>query len=192
MNWPLARLLVGWTVGVGMALASWRVPVPVPSTDDWLALHPLRTAGCPGLEPQLAAWQKELSLEEWSVEIDCGIDADLPDAIGAIRSDVPKKRAQIRIRGGMSRGWQQSTIVHELIHLGVHARRWSVPEGQKEEDFVLAAEQRVYLARRREIQRRLVSEAQRLGREAAAAGPEGTIRTRKLEGVGPSASPGPS
>lgn len=182
MNWPLVRLLVGWTVGVGMALASWRVPVSVPGTDEWLALHPLRTSGCPGLDPQLAAWQEELSLLDWSVEIDCGMDADLPNTIGVIRSEVSKKRAQIRIRNGMSRGWQQATIVHELIHLGIRAGRWSVPQGQKEEDFVLAAEKRVYLARRREIQRRMLAQAQRLTGDLTSRVPSAATHARTLGG----------
>ena len=192
MNWKLARLVAGWTTGVWLALAAWQVRVLPPTADDWLAEHPLRTAGCPGLEPQLAAWQDELSLQDWTIEIDCRKELGGPDTIGRVRPDVETKSAQIWIREGMSRGWQQATLVHELIHLGVDANRWWVPDGQTEEEFVLAAEFRVYLARRHEMQRRMLREAQRRGRAAATAGPEATVRERQLDGVTRAALAGPS
>ncbi|KAB2958426.1 MAG: hypothetical protein F9K18_12155 [Thermoanaerobaculia bacterium] len=162
MNWPLVRFLVGWTSGVGLALSAWQVPVSSPGLTEWFLEHPLRTAGCPGLQAQLAAWWEELSLRDWTAEIECGLPPDATkDLLGQVRMKRSSRTATIWIRDGMSRRWQESTLVHELAHVGVHAKLWWVPPGLEEEEFVDAAAERVYLSRRQQIRQRMLVEARR-------------------------------
>lgn len=162
MNWPLVRFLVAWTSGVGLALSAWQVPVSSPGATEWFQEHPLRTAGCPGLHAQLAAWWEELSLRDWTAELECGLPpGDTKWLLGQVNMQPSVRRAKIWIREGMSRGYQEATLVHELAHVGVKAKRWWVPAGLEEEEFVDAAADRVYFSRRHQIQQRMLAEARR-------------------------------
>ena len=192
MNWPLTRLVAGWTCGVWLVLTAWQVTVPPPTAEDWIAEDPLRTAGCPGLQPQLAAWQEELSLHDWTIEVECGMNPALKDVVGLVKTTPSTKSARIWIRDGLPRGYQTYVLVHELVHVGVHASRWWVPDDQENETFVDAGASRVFFSRAREVRQRMVREVQRRGRAAATAGPEATVRARTLEGVRHAALAGPS
>lgn len=183
MNGPIARLLAAWIFATCVVLATLRSAAPTRTTADWIAEHPRRTAGCPGLHHQLAVWQEELSLRDWTIEIECGMNPALVDHLGLVRSEPSKRQARIWIREGLTYGWQGYVVVHELAHVGVAASRWWVPDGREEEEFVETASESVYLSRRLEVQRRMVREAQRRGRDAVAIGPEATARARSVTGT---------
>jgi hypothetical protein len=191
MNWSLVRFLGVWAVLVGTALAALHHPAPPPGDPAWLLESPRRTAGCPALRPHLAAWQRELSLEAWSLEIVCGIlDREGEILLGRVVADSSSKEAKIWVREGLSPGLQQAVIVHELAHVGVDAGRWWVPDGLEEETFVLAAADRVYFARRYDVLRRMLHELRLRARDLRAAGSPPAVRAFALADDSPSLRPG--
>jgi hypothetical protein len=184
MNWKLARLVAGWTTGVWLALAAWQVPVLPPPTNappSYIARSPRRTAGCPALLAQVAAWQRELSLEDWALEVECGITGRERDPyVGLCWADPDTKKAEIQIREGLPPGYQQAVVVHELAHVAVAAGRWWVPDGWEEEDFVLIAADRWYFGRRYDIRQRMLHEVRRRASPHSSAGPPPATHTVAL------------
>lgn len=161
---PLARTLICCAVGLTAALAGLESTNPEPTLESLLRTHPVGTRGCPGLERQMRAWQESLWLEEWEVEIHCGFPpnrAHEDDLLGSVWRYPDQRRATIWIREGFSPLFQQSVIVHELVHVVVGAGRWPVPDGRDEEEFVEQAGEEFFRSRRRAMQVDLMRRAQR-------------------------------
>lgn len=190
MNWLILRLLGMWAVLVTAALAALHHPAPQ-GDPAWLLESPRRTAGCPALHPQLAAWQSELSLEDWSLQIVCGVvDPEGETLLGRVKRRTLTKEATIWIREGLSPGLQQAVIVHELAHVGVGDGRWWIPDGSEEEPFVDDAADRVYFARRYEVRQRMLRELRHRAQQRLAAGPSPAERAVAFSDASPSPGSG--
>lgn len=170
---PLLRTVLFCAGGVGLALYAIAEPAPRFPNLRFILRNPLATNGCPGLERQLEAWQRELALQSWSIEIRCGsILMDDDALLGWVKSNADDRRATITVRRGLSVGYQQRVIVHELVHVAVAAGHLWVPAGRDEEDFVGQLADSIYRENRREMQIRILEGARtmrrvRLAREAA-------------------------
>lgn len=161
---PLARTLLCCAVGLTAALAGLEATNPEPTWEGFLRTYPLGTRGCPGLERQMRAWQESLWLQNWELEIRCGLPpnrAHEDDLLGMVRPSPDDRRATIWIREGFSPLYQQAIIVHELVHVGVEAGRWAVPDGRDEEEFVDRIGEEFFRPRRRATQVVIMRRAQR-------------------------------
>lgn len=161
---PLARTLTCCALGLTAALAGLDATNPEATVEEFLRTYPPGTRGCPGLETQMRAWQESLWLEHWDLEIRCGLPpsrANDDDLLGLVRRLPDERRATIWIREGLGPLSQQSVIVHELVHVGVSARRWVVPDGREEEDFVEQLGEEIFRPRRRAMQVVIMRRAQR-------------------------------
>jgi hypothetical protein len=175
VNWKLARTLAFCLA----ALATVLVPRYHPPRPDappsmsradalsdigrWVASSPRRTAGCPALQTQFAAWRRELRYEDWTLTVSCRGDLAHRGLLGVTYLDPEHRSAEIRILDGMSRGWQNFVLVHELAHVGVAAKRLAVPPGGVEEDFVERVSEDVFVARYRDVYRRMLADARARG-----------------------------
>lgn len=107
-----------------------------PEADEvWRDRSPLATCGCPGLDRQVAFWRRELALPAWTIEAECGLA--IRDSIGFAWSQPERRRATILVREGLTTAQQHRVVIHELVHVGIAAGRWTVPAGREEEEFVL-------------------------------------------------------
>lgn len=189
MNWTLVRFLGLWTVAVAVALTPLRVPSSPERPDAWVDEYPLRTAGCPALQQQLDAWQREMSLTYWSIDAACEKSSAEQDYLGLSRSHPKSRKAEILIRDGLSRGWQQFVLLHELAHVGVAAGHWWVPEGRDEEDYMDAIAFNFYDRHARDVRSRMLESARHRLRqtETSTAAPEaraGSATTASLQAPG--------
>jgi len=167
MNWPLARFLALWTAGVGAVVAAVYTPAAPPSPNAWVADSPLRTSGCPAIDVQLAAWQRSLHLADWSIGVDCEAVPRGRDILGATLADPKSRSARIVVRAGLSRGWQQLVLVHELLHVGAAAGTWPAPAGfDEEEEYVDAMAYLVYDDRVREVRQSMLERVRRAATSA--------------------------
>jgi hypothetical protein len=173
VNKPLVRILALWTAGTGIVLGALHPHHRALSDNEaWLAGNPLRTAGCPALGAQLAAWQRSLKLDAWSIEIRCAARPFGEDILGATEPHAQNHSASIRIRDGMSRGFQQLVLVHELLHVGAADGRWPAPKGHDaEEAYVEEMAYDVFGDRVAQVRREMLARVRR-GAPAARRDPE--------------------
>jgi len=135
-------------------------------------------------------WKEELSLHDWTIEIECGMNPALKNHLGRVRTTPSTKSARIWIRDGLPRGYQNYVLVHELVPVGVHASRWWVPEDRRTKRSWKRAP-RASSSPSQEVRQRMVRRSA-ARTSAATAGPEATVRARTLEGVRHAALAGPS
>lgn len=162
---PLVRTILVLTAGVSGVLFAIHEPEFPESNAEWIRRDPHATHGCPGLERQLAAWQRELVLRHWTIEVRCvPFFLDNDRLLGRTRRNRTERTATIWIREGLSLEVQQSILVHELVHVGVGADRWWVPQGRDEEDFVDDFSMWLYLRFRRTIELAMLEDFRRAAR----------------------------
>lgn len=192
MNWKLVRFVALWTVGVWLALLQYHPPTPPAHrptpTEKWIAAHPRRTAGCPALHPQLAAWQQSLVLTDWKIDLVCDGHPYREDLLGWTRPDPKTRTAKIGVRDGLSRGWQQAVVVHELLHVGAADGRWPAPRGHDpEEEYVDEMSFRVLADRASEVRQQMLERARST---ASVVGPAGQWTDSLASSRGGTASAG--
>ena len=186
INWTLVRFLGFWVVALAVFLGNLYHPAPHSHADSetarWIAGSPRRTAGCPGLAVQLAAWQRELWLADWSIDLTCGTDPAEEDLLGSSLRNPERHSAKIAVRDGLSRSWQNYVLVHELTHVAVGAKRLAVPPGESEEQFVERMSERFYLERRDDIFRAMLGRPRGGGRPDRSAVPPRGSRAALRQG----------
>jgi hypothetical protein len=186
INWTLVRFLGFWVVALAVFLGNLYRPAPHSHADSetarWIAASPRRTAGCPGLAVQLAAWQRELWLADWSIELTCGTDPAEEDLLGTSRRFPDQHSAEVAVRDGLSRGWQNYVLVHELTHVAVGAKRLAVPPGESEEHFVERMSERFYLEHRHDVFRAMLGRPRGGGRTDRSAVPPRGSRAALRQG----------
>lgn len=162
---PLLRTILVLSAGVSAALYAIHEPEIPESDAEWIRRDPHATNDCPGLERQLAAWQRELVLGHWTIEVECALfffDSD--QLLGRARRNRAERTATIWIREGLSLEVQQSVLVHELVHVGIGADRWWVPEGRDEEEFVDDFSMGLYVRLRRGVEVAMLEDFRRAAR----------------------------
>lgn len=166
---PLLRTILVLAAGLGLALAGMAATNRYEPPPAWDREHPRSTRGCPGLERQVAAWQRELSLRHWTISVECRLPFDkVLKNLGVTYLHRERREAKIWVKPSMSLTWQQYVIVHELVHVGVAADRWWVPAGREEEDFVEELSLKLYLENRARVQAAMLEDFRAMHRPRAA------------------------
>lgn len=162
---PLLRTILVLTAGVSGVLYAIHEPGVPESTPGWIAEDPAGTRGCPGLERQFTTWRRELALPDWDIEVRCGLAVPGRETLLGRTLSLPEKRwSLISIREGLSLELQQIVLVHELVHAGVSAGRWWVPEGRDEEEVVFEFALRLYIGMYRGIEKATLEDFRRAAR----------------------------
>lgn len=172
---PLLRTILVLAAGLSAALYAIHEPEIPESNPGWIPEDPDGTRGCPGLERQLVTWRRELALPDWRIEIRCGLAVPGRENLLGRVLELPERRwALISIREGLSLEVQQSVLVHELVHVGVSAGRWWVPDGRGEEEFVFELSLRLYVGMCRRVERSMLQDFRRAARARQRAADNGS------------------